>query len=246
MKLKRVTPRFAVFASGLAFAQVASAIGPTNMPSAPLAAPSMIVQPEVSAPTRLNVTFRSGGQMVSERGEITLTEHDDGTFTVLGDGVFIEESDGGVEIERGRFQYEITASTSPNITLVQGVTGDWVAIGNSPLQVLIFSESPSANEEWTLQVRNLLLGSVSVVTGGINSNRDELGETNFFTALATIVMMQEATGGCDPSFKDCNAAAQTACKPDRHQMVYTCNPETGEVHCEWTCHSLGGGGSGGN
>ncbi len=46
---------------------------------------------------------------------------------------------------------------------------------------------------------------------------------------------------CSPTFKECHQAAKAACGANAYQVDYSCNPETGEVHCSWTCFDPGAG-----
>lgn len=207
--------------------------------------PDPIADKSGSDPVELRITLLPGGDSLAQAGKVTITEQQGGGLTIIGDGVFLqaEELDGHA---RGSYHYEISSPSQPNLNSVHGPNGDWVIIGDTPIQVLVLTEEMPNEDGWQFSARDLLSGETVIVFGGADSGRDEMGDGAFIEAVATVLTMQMATGGCDPDFKNCTGAAENACEPDRYQVTYHCNPETGEVTCEWTCHPIGGGGTGGN
>lgn len=199
----------------------------------PLDAPG--VDALVTSNSSMAITLRSAGQAVCERGQISFSEDEDGTLTIMADGKLVEESEGG-QIDRGRFHYEIEGIASPEFTLAPSKTGGWVAFSASPLQVLVFRESLDVADGWMVQAQDLLSGNVTEIAGEGASGREDAGDQRFFASLATVLAARSGTMACDPDFANCLASAQNACEPDSPQVTYLCNPQTGAVTCSWTCY----------
>lgn len=76
------------------------------------------------------------------------------------------------------------------------------------------------------------------------SAKDSIGvATRVFDLLVSNAVGAARDGGCDPSFEDCQNAANQACAPHGiGALQYSCNPQTGEVTCNFTCREPPGGG----
>ncbi|MCH8315228.1 MAG: hypothetical protein IIA64_04570 [Planctomycetes bacterium] len=76
--------------------------------------------------------------------------------------------------------------------------------------------------------QGITLNVVAPSSWAIDGQSPSLGE-----AILTLLVE------CDPTFQVCDARAKKACEPHNYQLDYSCNPETGEVHCSWTCFAAG-------
>lgn len=73
--------------------------------------------------------------------------------------------------------------------------------------------------------QGITLNVVAPSSWAIDGQTPSLGE-----AILTLLNM-----ACSPTFEECHKAAKIACGSNPYQVDYSCNPETGEVHCSWTC-----------
>jgi hypothetical protein len=156
-----------------------------------------------------------------------------GETWLVGDGV-VEERDGVA----GRIRMAFPIYFAPG-TL--GIASDGSGLLRMPKsQTLMVIErsatAPVDQDEFRLWNLSGTVADISIERG-FAANATVHPELAFAAALA--VMLGE--GPCEPSFQTCKDSAKDACMPDRYEVSYSCNPETGEVSCSWTCHVAGGG-----
>ncbi len=160
-------------------------------------------------------------------GEMRVTQSATGQITIKAD---LSTSPTSEDAPQGRVQ--ISAAINPEVRelLVSPV----LSLYQVEDRLLLVDRIPWANGYDTVRVRDLTRNMVLLEVDVLVEDADSLGAGVFDRAVVSL--SEGMRGGiCQPSLLDCLNAAKEACEHGVATFSYTCNGETLEVTCSFSC-----------
>jgi hypothetical protein len=217
-------------------------------PSRPVA--SGTSQEEKSVPPKLNLVLSdSRAGLIYQVGLVA--EATEGRAFESGEGVWLRGTgratsvDGNIAIEELTVAFRVKARVRPERVLELGGSSVCAFGRDGPIDYLQFGP---ALDTKTQDFALVSYSRTCFATGQLNETwRSLLDPVQTAAVLADVQRLLTSTQddrdvepGCNPTFTQCQTAACEACAPyGVLTLGYSCNPQTGEVHCDYTCKTGG-------